>query len=131
MNEMNEMNEINELNRLKQTVEMRYPIFIKFNRKVTGDEPFPRSSNIKEMRWATDGRDYALFVEFFGYAKKDGSSLPDTGYIYKVNDDELWEKLVEGSLVEGSKESSDSNHRSTGQIFHQEIRNKVAFDKVY
>jgi hypothetical protein len=109
---------------IKKVIEEQYPSAIKFNLEITGNEPLPRSSNIKQIRWAGSAHPNALFVEFFGYKDKEKTS----GYIYQTNDWELWKALLNG--VEADDISEDRT--STGRVFHQQVKlAKVPYEKVF
>lgn len=111
-------------NNILQVIEQQYPSAIKFNLEVTGDEPLPRSTNIKQIRWAGTDHPHALFVEFFGYKDKEKTS----GYIYQTNDWELWKALLNG--VEADDISEDRT--STGRVFHQQVKAaKIPYERVY
>lgn len=114
---------------VREEIERNYPSRIKFNLEVNGDEPLPRSTNISEMRWGGSGVDAPLFIEFFGYQRKDGSRKPNSGYVYENVDVETWYKLVGGK----SFENDDPNRRSSGRVFWEEVRNnpEFPFRKVY
>jgi len=101
-----------------------YASAIEFNREITGNEPMPRSSNIAKIARAKDGREWGLYVEFFGTVLKDGTTKPNTGYLYKSNDWSLWQELVMGAEAEGRS--------STGVVFHQKVKAaKIPFERIW
>jgi hypothetical protein len=111
------MSKVDTRTKLEQ-IKQCYPSVIRFNLEVTGEEPFPRSTNIAQMRWG--GEEYGLYVEFFGYERKDGSRRPNAGYIYNGVSHNLWLELVAG--VEAPDLSDDPHRRSTGRVFHEQVK---------
>lgn len=109
-------------------IEAQYPSQIKFNFDDGVSAALPRSSNIKQMRWAGSAQEFSLFVEFFGYTTKAGVQKPETGYVYKADVD-TWYKLLSG--VDAPDLSDDPLRRSTGRVFHQEVRNKTEYKRVF
>lgn len=109
-------------------IEAQYPSQIKFHFDDGVCTKLPRSTNVKQMRWSGSANEFNLFVEFFGYVTKSGVQKPSTGYVYKIDVD-TWYKLLAG--VEATDLSDDPLRRSTGRVFHQEIRNKVEYKKVF
>jgi len=107
---------------IQKVIAEQYTSSIRFNLEVTGMESMPRSTNIARIAWANDGREYPLFVEFFGRTKKDGTVTPNSGYIYKV-DYNVWRELSAGADAE--------DRPSAGVVFHQQVRGKSDFDKVF
>jgi len=104
----------------KKVIAEQYSSGIKFNLEQTGNEPLPRSTNIARIAWANDGREYALFVEFFGYKNKQETS----GYIYKVSDYQTWQELVAGA--------QQTDRTSTGVVFHSKVKAaKIPFERVW
>lgn len=108
----------------KKVIESQYPSAIKFNLEVTGMESLPRSTNIKQIRWAGSDHPHALFVEFWGYKNKEQTS----GYIYQTNDWQLWKELLNG--VDADDISPDRT--STGRVFHQKVKAaKIPFERIW
>lgn len=112
----------------KQQIEQMYPSKIEFYLDIDGETRLPRSTNIEQMRWSGSANEFNLFVEFRGSVLKSGIERPSTGYVYKTNVD-TWYKLLAG--VEALDLSDDPLRRSTGRVFHQEIRGKVEYKKVF
>lgn len=106
----------------KEEFEKLYPSMIRFNLEVTGDEPLPRSTNLCKVGWAGDGK---LFVEFFGYTKKDGTVKPTTGYTYEGVPAEVWLDIAGG--VQAPDLSDDPLRRSSGRVFYEEIRKQKKY----
>ena len=103
----------------KKVIAEQYSSGIKFNLEQTGNEPMPRSTNISKIAWANDGREYALFIEFFGYKGR-----PNTGYIYKISEYKVWQELVAGAEM--------ADRPSTGSVFHSKVKSAdIPFEKVY
>lgn len=111
-------------NNILKVIEEQYPSAIKFNLEVTGNEPLPRSTNIKQIRWAGTDHPNALFVEFFGWKDKENTS----GYIYQTNDWELWKELLNGADAPDISE----DRTSTGRVFHQKVKQaKIPYERVF
>jgi hypothetical protein len=108
----------------KKVIEDQYPSAIKFNLEVNGTESLPRSTNIKQIRWAGSDHPHALFVEFWGWKDKERTS----GYIYETSDWSLWKELLDG--VDAPDVSTERT--STGRVFNQRVKvAKIPYEKVF